>query len=307
MFHAKGSVIVLQYSRIAAAVCLYLLCLVDLAGANGLPVSLESSPSAMLVPDANSKIEVVAEELTFDFRPPAAPSDASPLVTAKYRLKNPSPQAAPLKVAFLYLKPAADIKATWNGQDVPMQPPGPDMPQGWQPPQGLESINRIDTRWLNPSTGETYANKTVYANGLHTALFPLTVAGGSEGELVVTYHQEATACDACNDSRKRMYHFTYLLSPAGYWSSFQNLSIRVIAPPNLAIATQPQLDVRETGEGGRILSGYFSSLPDSEFFVSVHNRSIAGTPFPVGSTVTLLLLATGTWMLLRRAKMSSRQ
>jgi hypothetical protein len=259
----------------------------------------------MLVPDANSKMEVVSEELTFDFRQPAAPSDASPLVTAKYRLKNPSSEEVPLKVAFLYLKPAADIKATWNGQDVPVQPPGPDMPQGWQPPQGLQSVNRIDTDWLNPSTGETYAKKTVYANGLHTALFPLTVAAASEGELVVTYHQEPTACDACNDSRKRINHYTYLLSPARYWTSFGDLTVRVIAPSDLLIATEPQLQDEETQEGNRILSRHFTRLPDGEFYISVHNSSMAGNPFPVGSTVTLLLLSAGTWILIRRAKQSS--
>lgn len=37
--------------------------------ANGLPVTLQHSPSAMIVPNANTGIEVLAEELTFDFRP----------------------------------------------------------------------------------------------------------------------------------------------------------------------------------------------------------------------------------------------
>ena len=274
--------------------------------ANGLPVTLQHSPSAMIVPNANTGIEVLAEELTFDFRS-SAPSDTLPLVTAKYQLKNRLPKEEQLQIAFLYLEQANDLRVTWNGQEIPLTVSGPDFPEGWLPPQGLASSGGIEAHWLDPVTGKVYLKKTIFANGLHASLFPLTMAAGSEGVLSVSYHQSSTACDRCNDRKNRIYHFTYLLSPARYWAAFEDLTIQVIGPKNYSIATEPELAADRIEDGHPVLTGHFTGLPPGEFHLSIKNNAVSG-PSAITELIRLvaILMAIAVLVTLVRLKKKLR-
>lgn len=242
--------------------------------ANGMPVTLQSSPSAMFVPTANSQTEVVSEELTFDFRNSAYNKTFyGPWVTARYNLKNPSAKNEQLTVAFLYLKEVHNIKAFWDGKEVQINPSSEaSFPPGWQPPKGFPPNSGFESHWLNPSTGEVYTVKTTPIDRSHAALISIELPADSTGELLVQFRQDLTACDQCNTSRPFV-HYTYLLSPARYWSSFRELTVKVIAPPWHDIATEPRLTPERSGlDGYQVFSSHYSSLPQGEFHITIRKK-----------------------------------
>jgi hypothetical protein len=250
---------------------LFTMCVPISASANGLPTHWNEGPSPMIVADSDSGIEVLSEELTYDFRPSAAAGDA-PLVTAHYRMKNLKSEEKKTKVLFLYLTQATNMQVLWNGQEVPYsEPEYIDLMKLnlWNHPMGFYSYSGYEMHWLDFDSGEVKTVKRVQPGSVNTVWFPILLKADGEGDLVVRYHQSKSSCEYCLSTWRRGEHYTYLLSPASYWATFHDLTIKVLVPEEYQIATEPALQTEVIENGAKMLSQHFDSLPKGEFHLSV--------------------------------------
>ena len=254
------------------------------AMANGLPVQEVRHPAGGLVPDDNTPVGVAHETLTFDFRG-ASPNGHVwlPWVTASYELENPSPVAQRLTVAFLYLDQAGvgglpeaagegerGLVITWRGQSLPLEVTDP-------PAAVLEELRGTELHWLDPATGQRYAVHPVDAAGtIKAAVASLDIEPGGGGLLEVRFRQPYAGCDQCNRRLgKPIWHYTYLLRPARHWAHFGSLTIRVLAPGGMAVATEPALE--PAGEG--VWEKTFASLPPGDLHVSIRPPGVPWAPW----------------------------
>lgn len=254
-----------------------------------MPVTLQFAPSLMIVPNAETKIEVESEELLFDFRPPS-PSESLPFVTAVYHLKNKLPNDEQLMVAFLYLGKTTNLSAAWNGKDISINPADVNYPLNWSPPNGLETLLTPENKWFNPTNGEIYSTKIIYPEGTHASLIPLTIQANSGGELAVHFLQSYSACDKCNNPSEKIFHFTYLLSPARYWASFRNLTVTVIGPADYDLSSEPNLISKGIENGFPVYSSHFSNLPEGEFYFSIKKKGESPAQIPISVWITIFAL-----------------
>ncbi|MFZ5815168.1 MAG: hypothetical protein ACOY93_07680 [Bacillota bacterium] len=285
--------------HIVILILFLLAALAPTASANGMPVTLKTSPAWMAVPDPDTKVGVRSERLTVDFRGAAFnPNIYGPWVTAVYTLENPEDQPQSVVVAFLYLKNIMDLAVSWEGTPVKLLTTE-EAPPEW-PSEGIPEEDRpASMAWLNPESGQVYARQTVPPEGHHAVLIPLTVPPGAQGELSVRFRQTITGCDACT-SRRPFLHYSYLLSPAKFWPSFGDLEITVIPPPGYAFASEPRLPIQEEIDGTLAYRGRFSTLPEGDFHYSIRRASSGGPRLTWGQILRGALVGALaiTWFIL---------
>jgi len=284
--------------------------------ANAGPVKAVYGPAGIVLACDATEVGVVSEALTFDFRHLASDGshDFAPRVTVKYRLKNPSPVDETLTIAFFYLDAGGvsegrDFAVAWNGRELnetleeyslegPVTPftskfrrfyfqhkltgnPGFDSPHG--------DTENVEMVWLKPESGNQYASHKVLGDQPKFTLFENTVPSGQQGQLEVTYHQDRSGYD----ERYRfvgvpIFHYTYLLHPARNWAFFEDLTIRVMAPPGMEVATKPRLDSSEPG----VLERTFHGLPEGDLHISVRPPNSLGLMALVAGGI----YALGLWV-----------
>lgn len=260
--------------------------------ANGLPVQEIGNPVGVLVPDDKTPVGVAHETLTFDFRG-ASPNGHVwlPRVTASYELENPSEVTQRLTVAFLYLDTAGlgslpepvvegerGLEISWRGRSLPLEVTDP-------PAAVVASLRGTELHWLDPATGRRYAVHPVQdAEVIKAAVASLDIEPRGDGLLEVRFRQPYSGCDQCNRRiGKPIWHYTYLLRPARYWAFFGSLTIRVLAPPGMALGTEPALE--RTGDG--VWEKTFSSLPPGDLHLSIRPPGFAWAPW-VGLAVVVI-------------------
>lgn len=183
------------------------------------------------------------------------------------------------------------LEISWQGELLPLEVT--------EPPAAVAArLRGVELHWLDPATGRRYAVHPLQdSQVLRAAVTSLEIGPRGHGRLEVRFRQPYSGCDRCNRRiGGPIWHYTYLLQPARHWAFVESLTIRVLAPPGMAVASEPALD----RAGGGTWEKTFSSLPPGDLHLSIRSPGLGWVPW--AGLAILVVAGVATWAARRRVR-----
>ncbi len=195
-------------------------------------------PSATL-----AEVELVREDLTFDFTPLAQSGPVR--VTARYQVRN---TGEPHQLELVFVAPGAkNVTVLHQQNEIPFElAPLKEVPPGWQPPDSAPSMD-----------GQTRPVAYHSDERLKGAHFEVPLVAGEQA-IEVSYQVSAPVYHPSGQPY-REHQFAYILAPARQWKSFGELKLELKMPQGYEYRTTPKLETNNT----------FDELPADAIVITV--------------------------------------
>jgi hypothetical protein len=205
----------------------------DAVSGNGTSYFQSSAlPTGNVLPMEEGKVSIEAEELSIRlvkerFQVPLSADNPSIKANVKviYQLHNHLPVAIKVPIAFPHPGKTDQWKVKLDGKEIPLTGTVAI------PRQQLIGESPHD-EWVHPRTGERYGinrgDRYSEFREISSRTFAVTLEAGLTHLLQVEYEANLGMDEKTN--LHPVYRFDYLLHPASYWSSFQNLSVKLEIP-----------------------------------------------------------------------------